>query len=115
MTAGYLYALERDTGNWVEAENKNYYDCHLAIALGSTTEFGMLTKGYISSTFSWYNMKTGRAQYLGNTASQFQENAPNSGTLRVRIIGYPVGNGATTNMLYFNPDNMWLGWNLEFF
>lgn len=108
MTAGYLYALERDTGNWVDAENKNYYDCHLAIALGSTTEFGMLTKGYVSSNLPWYTMKTGRAQYLGNTASQFQENAPNSGTLRVRIIGYPVGNGATTNMLYFNPDNMWL-------
>jgi hypothetical protein len=109
MTAGHLYALERDTGNWVEADNKNYYDCHLAIALGSTTEFGMLTKGYVSSNLSWYsNMKTGRAQYLGNTASQFQEDPPNSGTLRVRIVGYPVGTGATTSMLYFNPDNMWL-------
>ncbi len=108
MTAGYLYALERDTGNWVEAENKNYYDCHLAIALGSTTEFGMLTKGYVSSTLPWYEMKTGRAQYLGNTASQFQEDPPNSGTLRVRIIGYPVGSTATTKTLYFNPDNMWL-------
>lgn len=109
MTAGHLYALERDTGNWVEADNKNYYDCHLAIALGATTEFGMLTKGYVSSNLSWYsNMKTGRAQYLGNTASQFQEDPPNSGTLRVRIVGYPVGTGATTSMLYFNPDNMWL-------
>lgn len=109
MTAGYLYALERDTGNWVDAQNKNYYDCHLAIALGSTTEFGMLTKGYVSSNLSWYTMKTGRVQYLGNTASQFQESPPSTGsTERVRIIGYPVGDAATTNTLYFNPDNIWL-------
>lgn len=115
MTAGYIYALEKGTGNWVSAENKITYDCQLGIALGNTTQFGLLINGFVSSNLAWYsNMTTGQPQYLGNTASVFQNVPPSGGgALQVRIIGYAVGNSPTTNMIYFNPDNIWLAQSIH--
>jgi hypothetical protein len=108
LTAGYIYALEKNTGNWLEADNINYYDCHLAIALGATVSSGMLVKGFIATDLVWYNMITGNTQFLGSQSGQFQGATPSTVGEKVRVIGYPVGDVLGTNMLYFNPDNMWL-------
>jgi hypothetical protein len=112
LTAGDVYSL-RDSGGtptWVSADanGASYtYQNLLAIAIGTSASDGMLLRGFYRNSSKFGLIGTiGAPVYLSNTAGALSNSAP-TGTTNVRIVGYMIDD--TNFVLYFNPDNTWVG------
>jgi len=112
LTIGKIYVLDKtafDSIEWKEADNTGLANGLLAIALGTSSDDGMLLRGYVSFTDTSYTDMAdyGNVQYLG-TGGEFTEIAPTGSGEIVRVIGYCINKNNFYPMLYFCPDTTWI-------
>ena len=107
---GRLYQLQ-STGGWAyaDADAVSSSSGLLAVALGSSSDNGMLLRGFIrDSDYSALDGTAGAKLYVNTTTSNnsFTADIPTGSGDVVRIVGYVTTAGAKT--IYFCPDNTFI-------
>lgn len=109
LNPGFIYQFS-STGEWVLANNALESESSglLAIALGTSTTVGLLTKGYATFDLSPYGAMTlGSTIYL-STSGTFDQIPTSTSTQIVRVIGYCIDTSGYAGILYFCPDTTWI-------
>ena len=104
-TIGSLYQLGNSGWSLTNAATSSLSTGLLGIALGVTSSFGMVVRGYLSLNYSVGT--TGDKLYISDVTNGRVTNAqPTTSGYIVRIVGYVLD--GNTNYIYFCPDTNWI-------
>ena len=103
-TIGSLYQLGNSGWSLTNAATSSLSTGLLGIALGVTSSFGMVVRGYLSLNYSVGT--TGDRLYISATAGTVTNTQPTTSGYIVRIVGYVLD--GNTNYIYFCPDTNWI-------
>tara|TARA_Y100001937_G_scaffold119429_1_gene175163 strand:+ start:1340 stop:2935 length:1596 start_codon:yes stop_codon:yes gene_type:complete len=102
-TAGKVYGKSNFAATWTEADADSDITTNLlAVATGSTSANGMLTRGVFYKASHGFTL--GRPLYVSNTAGVLTNTAPSGAGDYVRVVGYAID----SSNIFFCPDNTWV-------
>ncbi|QDP63121.1 MAG: hypothetical protein GOVbin2277_48 [Prokaryotic dsDNA virus sp.] len=107
LAAGRLMYLASD-GNWkyADADTEAATNSLIGIALGDAVTAGILLKGFFKlNNYIEGSFAVGAPCYVSEAASEIDFARPTTAGDFVRVVGFGT---ATTNVIYFNPDNTYI-------